>query len=169
MIRTGRRDRGAGWRLSAVVVVLLSLQFYARPRLWDGPASPDFLMVALLLLAIRTRAGTAALLGFAAGVIADVLTPAHFGAGMLAHTVVGYLASQGRAVVFADNLLVTTGVFSLGVWLRNAIMLLASGTTQEELVRALLVWSPLQALTTALAGVVIVWIFRNWLAIRLDE
>ena len=31
------------------------------------------------------------------------------------------------------------------------------------------VWSPLQALATAVAGVVMVMIFRDWLAIRLEE
>jgi hypothetical protein len=31
------------------------------------------------------------------------------------------------------------------------------------------VWSPLQALSTAVAGVLLVMIFRDWLAIRLEE
>jgi rod shape-determining protein MreD len=152
-----------------VLGLLLGLQFYARPRLWDGPTAPDFLVVGLLLLAIRSRPGTAALLGFLMGLVTDVLTPAHFGAGMLAHTAVGYLASQGRAVVFADNILVTAGLFAGGLWLRNAIMLVASRTEGGALLRELTVWSPLQATTTALAGVVVVILFRDWLAIRMDE
>lgn len=164
----GRRGRGGAWRAVILMAVLLGLQFYARPRLWDGPVAPDFLVIALLLAAIRSRPGPAALLGFTIGLMTDVLTPAHFGVGMLAHTVVGYLAAQGRAVVFADNLLVTTGLFAVGLWIRNAIMLALSATERAELVGALIVWSPLQALTTALAGVAIVIIFRNWLAIRLD-
>lgn len=164
-----RRTQAGAWSVAAVVLLLLWLQFYARPRLWDGPIAPDFLVIALLLLAIRTRPGIAALLGFLVGLVSDVLTPAHFGAGMLAHTVVGYLVAQGRAVVFADNLLVTTGLFAAGLWLRNAILLLASDTAGAGLVPALTVWSPLQALTTALAGLAIVIIFRHWLAIRIDE
>jgi rod shape-determining protein MreD len=152
-----------------VLGLLLGLQFYARPRLWDGPTAPDFLVVGLLLLAIRSRPGTAALLGFLMGLVTDVLTPAHFGAGMLAHTAVGYLASQGRAVVFADNILVTAGLFAGGLWLRNAIMLVVSRTEGGALLRELTVWSPLQATTTALAVVVVVILFRDWLAIRMDE
>jgi len=152
-----------------LLVALLALQFYARPRLWDGPSSPDFLVIGLLLLSIRSRPGAAALLGFCVGLVADVLTPAHFGAGMLSHTVVGYLAAQGRALVFADNLLVTAGLFASGLWLRNAILLLASNSDRAQLVSALLVWSPLQALTTALAGLVIVILFRESLAIRFAE
>lgn len=165
----GGRGRGGPGRVALVITVLLGLQFYARPRLWDGRVAPDFLVVALLLLAIRSRPGTAALIGFLLGLVTDVLTPAHFGAGMLALTIVGYLASQGRSIVFADNLLVTFGLFAGGLWLRNAILLLASAADRATLVDALLVWSSLQAITTALAGVVVVLLFRDWLAIRLDE
>ncbi|MCL4866530.1 MAG: rod shape-determining protein MreD, partial [Gemmatimonadales bacterium] len=155
--------------LVIVLVLLAGLQFYARPRLWDGPTSPDFLRIALLLLAIRTSPGVAAVIGLLLGLVADVLTPAHFGAGMLAHTLVGYLGSQGRAVVFAENILVTAGLFAGGLWLRNAVMLVLGGTDRGELTQALLVWSPLQATTTALAGLVVVVLFRDWLAIRIDE
>lgn len=166
---TGRRGRGGSGPVAVVMLLLVGLQFYARPRLWDGPTAPDFLVVALLLLAIRSRPGPAALTGFLVGLVTDVLTPAHFGAGMLAHTVVGYLAAQGRAIVFADNLLVTSGLFAAGLWIRNALMLVASRTDGAQLASALLAWSPLQAVTTALAGLVIVILFRDWLAIRLDE
>ncbi len=168
-MRSGRRQKGGPWRVAVLMAALVGLQFYARPRVWDGPSAPDFLVIGLLLLAIRSSPGVAALLGLVIGLVADVLTPAHFGAGMLAHTVVGYLAAQGRAVVFADNLLVTTAVFGVGLWLRNAIMLVASATGRADLVPALAIWSPLQALTTALAGVVIVILFRDWLAIRIVE
>jgi len=164
-----RRSRGGVGRVAIILAVLLGLQFYARPRLWDGPSSPDFLVIGLLLLSIRSRPGAAALLGFCVGLVADVLTPAHFGAGMLSHTVVGYLAAQGRALVFADNIIVTAGLFASGLWLRNAIMLLASNTDRGQLLSALGIWSPLQAVTTALAGLVIVILFRDSLAIRLDE
>ncbi len=165
-----RRRSGSGSGPFAVVLLLLLvLQFYARPRIWDGPTSPDFLLVGLLLLAIRSRPGTAAVIGLLVGLVTDVLTPAHFGAGMLAHTVVGYLGSQGRAVVFAENILVTAGLFAGGLWLRNAIMLVVSGTSGAALFQALAVRSPLQATTTAMAGLVLVILFRNWLAIRMDE
>ena len=63
--------------------------------------------------------GRAALAGFAGGLIDDTLTPARFGAGALAHTLVGYLASWGRAVFFADNMLVNAGFVAVGLWLRD--------------------------------------------------
>lgn len=170
-MRARGRGRGAagGWALAVVLGLLVGLQFYARPRLWDGPTAPDFLIVALLLLSIRSRPGTAAVLGLLLGLLTDVLTPAHFGAGMLAHTLVGYLASQGRALVFADNLLVTAGLFAGGLWLRNAVVLLVSRTDRAALLSELGLWSVAQATTTALAGLVVVILFRDWLAIRMDE
>ncbi len=121
-----------------------------------------------MLIAIRTRPGLAAIAGFLIGMLNDVLTPAAFGAGALAHTVVGYLAAWGRAVFFPDNLVVNAGFFAGGVWLRNAIVLLASGTPTGELPTGLFVWAPLQALATAVAGTIFLLIFRDWFAIRLE-
>jgi len=148
--------------------LLAALHFYVRPRLWDSRAAPDFLLLALMLVAIRARPGVAALAGFIVGIVNDVLTPASFGAGALAHTVVGYLAAWGRAVFFPDNLLVNAGLFAGGVVLRNTLELLASGTPAGQLSAGLLVWTPLQALTTAAAGIVILLLFRNWFAIRIE-
>ncbi len=159
-------------RLVVVVGLLVILHFYLRPRLWSDrltPIAPDFLLTALMIYAIRTRPGHAAVAGFLIGLVGDALTPARFGASALAHTLVGYLAAWGRAVFFADNLAVNAGFFAVGVWLRNLIVLLASGTGSEELLVQMTIWSPLQALMTALAGVVFLMIFRGWLDIRLEE
>lgn len=160
--------RGARLRFTLVFLLLLGLQFYVRPRLFDARVAPDFLMLGLVLFAIRSRPGDAAILGFLIGLTSDALAPGRFGAGALAHTVVGYLAAWGRAVFFADNILVTAGVIALGVWLRNLILLVTAGTG-GNLLFEMAVWSPLQALSTAVAGVLLVMIFRDWLAIRLEE
>ncbi|MEO8451872.1 MAG: rod shape-determining protein MreD [Gemmatimonadota bacterium] len=152
-----------------VIALLLALHFYLRPRLWDGRGAPDFLLLALLLVALRSRPGTAAIVGFLVGLITDVLTPARFGAGALAHTVVAYLAAWGRAVFFPDNVLVSAGLFAGAVWVRTAILLLASGAAAGELASGLGFWAPLQAATTAVAGVVLLLVARDRLAIRLDE
>jgi rod shape-determining protein MreD len=160
-----RRDSG---QLFLGFALLAALHFYVRPRLWDSRAAPDFLLLALMLVAIRARPGIAALVGFVVGVVTDVLTPAGFGAGALSHTVVGYLAALGRSVFFPDNLLVNAGLFAGGVMLRNTLMLLISGTPAGQLSAGLLVWAPLQAISTAVAGVLILLLFRNWFAIRIE-
>ena len=66
-------------------------------------------------------------MGFIVGLLEDALTPASFGAGMLSHTLVGYLSSWAKAVFFAENVLVNGGLFFVGTWLRNLILILASG------------------------------------------
>ncbi len=166
-----RRRRGRApsrWRLVAAVCLLLLLEFYVRPSLIAGRGMPDFLMLVLLLLAMRQPPGLAAVTGLVVGTIADVLTPARFGAGMLAHTIVAWSASWGRAIFFPDNLLVNAGVFFFGTWLRNVLVLVLSGTPPGQLLIEALVWSPLQGLSTALAGVFVVVVLRDWFAIRID-
>jgi rod shape-determining protein MreD len=160
-----RGDRGRLW---AVLGLLVVLQFALRPRLGMPSVAPDFLMVALLLFAIRSRPGAAAVAGFLVGLAGDAMAPARIGAGALAHTVVGYLAAWGRAVFFPDNLFINGLVIMLGVWLRNAIQLLASGTGTGSVTSQLLVWAPLQALTTALTATLVLVLFQRWLDIRIE-
>ena len=87
----------------------------------------------------------------------------------LASTLVGYLASWGRAVFFADNLLVNAGLFAGGLWLRNLIVLLASDAGEGGFWPQLTIWSPLEAVTTAISGVLVLMLFRRWLDLRLDS
>ena len=161
-------SRASRAQLLLVLAILILLHFYVRPRLWDARVSPDFLMIALMVYAMRSRPGDAAIAGFLVGLTTDALSPARFGAAAFASTLVAYAASWGRAVFFADNLLVNAGMIAVGVWLRNLLALLASGTTQGQFFSELLVYGPLQALVTAVAGVLLLLAFREWFAIRLD-
>lgn len=160
--------RGERGRLWAVLLFLVILHFAVRPRLGYPQVAPDFLMIALLLYAIRSRPGTAAVAGFLVGLAGDAMVPARIGAGALAHTVVGYLAAWGRAVFFPDNLFVNGLVIAFGVWARSAIQLVASGPGPGGLLTPLLVWAPLQALTTAITAMLLLVLFQRWLDLRLD-
>lgn len=155
-------------QLAAVLLLLVALHFYVRPRLWGPRVSPDFLFVGLMLFAMRSSAGASAVAGFLVGLAADALTPARFGAGALAHTVVAFLASWARAVFFADNLLVNAAFVALGVWLRDFLVLVVSGSGDRSILTELMVYSPLQALSSALFALVVLLAFREWFAIRLD-
>lgn len=155
-------------QLAAVLLLLLVLHFYIRPRLWGPRVSPDFLFMGLMLFAMRSGPGPAAAAGFLVGLIADSFTPARFGAGMLAHTLVAYLASWARAVFFADNLLVNAAFVAVGLWLRDFIVLLTSGPGDQSFLTELVVYSPLQALSSALAMLLVLVAFREWFSIRLD-
>ena len=88
-------------RTTIAIVILILLDFSVRPLLgWR--AEIDFRIIALLLAAVRMRPGSAAVLGCIMGLVADSLTPHAFGAGALAMTVVGYMASWLKAVFFAE-------------------------------------------------------------------
>ena len=158
------------YRFYFLLAMLAALQFTVRSRLGDERAAPDFLLLALLIYTIRTQPGKAAAAGLLVGLLRDSLTPASFGAGMLAHTVVGYLSAWGKAVFFAENLFVNACLFFGGTWVRNLVIALASGKLRGgQLGWELLVWSPLQGLTTALAGVLVLWLFRRWVHVRVSE
>jgi len=161
-------QRATRLQFAVVTLVLLLAHFYLRPRLWDSRVAPDFLMVAFAALALRGSPGLGAFAGFLIGLASDALTPARMGAAALAYTVIGYLAAWARAVFFADNLLVYGAFLAVAVIARDAIVLLASGTTGGAFASALLVQAPLQGLTTAVAGVAVLVMLRGWFGIRLD-
>jgi rod shape-determining protein MreD len=161
------------WQLATVLLCLVVLQFVVRPLPEDPRIerlAPDFLLLALLVYAIRARPGHGAIAGFAVGLVTDSLSPAAFGAGALAHTVIGYLAAWGKAVFFAENLLVNAVFFFFGTWLRDVLVLLIGQHAQGSA----LFWqigylSPIKSLTTALVGVAVLLFFRRWLNIRIGE
>ena len=146
--------------LIVVFLLLVVLQFTLRPVLaWR--ASIDFLVIALLLVAVRTRPGAAALAGFALGILADSLTPEAFGAGALAMTAVGFGASWLKAAFFADNIALNGIFIFAGKWAFDTIFLLAEHRLQgTDLLVQILLWSPVAAAATAVAGLVVLLTVR---------
>jgi rod shape-determining protein MreD len=143
-------------------IILVVLHYTLRPVL-EWRTSIDFLLIALLLAAVRMRPGAAAVLGFAMGLVADSLSVGAFGA-TLAMTVVGFAASWLRAVVFAENLVLHAAFFFAGKWLYDIIFLLVERRVKGlDLVFQLLIWSPLTAMVTALAGLLVLIIMRPML------
>ena len=162
-----RSDR---YRFLVVLAGLVVLQFSLRPRLGDSRITPDFLLLALLIYTIRAQPGRSAGAGFVVGLLRDALTPASFGAGALAHTLVGYLSAWSKAVFFAENLFVNGCLFFAGTWVRNLVMAVASGKMKGGLLGwELLVWSPIQSLTTAIVGMLVLWLFGRHLSIRMGD
>ncbi|HUL49452.1 MAG TPA: rod shape-determining protein MreD [Gemmatimonadales bacterium] len=162
--------RSDKYRFVVILAGLVVLQFSVRTRLGDDRMAPDFMLLALMLYAIRAQPGRAALAGFFVGLLRDALTPASFGAGALAHTLVAYLASWSKAVFFAENIVVNGFLFFAGTWLRNLIVALASNKLRSGMLGwELLVWSPVQSLTTALVGMLVLWLFRRELAVRMGD
>lgn len=151
---------GAVIRTMICCVILVILHYTLRPLLgWRAPV--DFMLIAALFGAVRMRPGYAAVYGLFLGLIGDALAVNGFGAGALAMTLVAFGASWLKAVFFADNLSLNALFFFVGKWLFDLIVVLAghrlAGT---DLAMQVLVWSPLSAAVTALAGAVALTFLR---------
>jgi len=151
---------GSMARALATFLILVLLHYTLRPLLgWRAPM--DFLILALLLASIRVRPAVGALIGLALGIVSDSLTPDSLGAGAVAMTVVGYLASWLKAVFFADNIALNAFFFFLGKWVFDVIYFIVEHRLGGiELVQQLLLWSPLSAAATAVAGVLLLFVMR---------
>jgi rod shape-determining protein MreD len=151
---------GSMARAMATFLILVLLHYTLRPLLgWRAPM--DFMILALLLASIRVRPAVGALIGLALGIVSDSLTPDSLGAGAVAMTVVGYLASWLKAVFFADNIALNAFFFFLGKWVFDLIYFIAEHRLGGiELVQQLLLWSPLSAAATAVAGVLLLFVMR---------
>ena len=115
---TGKAFWTATW-----IALLVILHFTLRPMLaWR--AQVDFLIVALLLIAVTARPAIAAFCGFIIGVFTDSLSPAAFGAGAMAMTLVGFGSSWLKSVFFTENLALNAGFIFLGKWVFDLIYVL---------------------------------------------
>ena len=143
-----------------VFILLVVLHYTVRPLI-GARISIDFLVIAVLLTAVHVRPGVAALIGFVTGAIADSLTPLSFGAGSLALSIVSFGASWLKATVFGDNVLLQAIFLAAGKWAFDIVYLVAEHRLSfGDLILQLLVWSPLSAVATGLAGVLVVLTFR---------
>src|SRR6476469_5063859 len=149
-----------------VCAILIVLHYTLRPLLaWR--ASIDFMIVALLLGAVRMRPGAAAVYGFILGLVADSLGVTVFGAAALGMSIVGFAASWLKAVFFADNLALNGFFLFVAKWAFDLIYLLVSHRTHgAELAMQMFVWSPLSAAVTAIAGVIALSLLKPLLELR---
>ncbi|MBI1809642.1 MAG: rod shape-determining protein MreD [Gemmatimonadetes bacterium] len=149
----------AAWFV-VVFLLLVALHYSLRPLLaWRGGV--DFLMIALLLVAVRARPGVAAIAGLVLGLVSDSLTPVAFGAGALAMSVVGFGASWLKAAFFADNVALNGMFVFLGKWAFDLLFLAGEHRLQgtDFLLQAML-WSPLAAAATAVVGLIVLLAVR---------
>ena len=151
---------GTFLRTAAAVLILVLFHYSIRPAL-DWRAEVDFVVIALLIAGVRMRPGAAALLGFALGLTADALVPDAFGASSMALSVIGYTASRLKAAFFADNLGLNALFFFAGKWAFDLIYLAVERELGGSgLIVQMFLWSPLSAAVTAVAGVVLLLLFK---------
>src|SRR5437868_6627554 len=147
------RSTGQRVRFAAVLLALLVAHFAVRPRLGDPRFAPDFLLIALLFLAIRSRPGVGAAAGFVVGILTDAVAPMAFGAAALATTLIGFGAGWIRSMFVTDNLLINALFVFAAAWLRDIIQVLASNQLEgHALLWQLAAYSPLAAASTAIAA-----------------
>ena len=152
-------------RTIVVCAILIVLHFTLRPLLaWR--ASIDFLIVALLLGAVRLRPGSAAVYGFLLGLVADSLAVGGFGASALGMSIVGFAASWLKAVFFADNLALNGFFLFLAKWVFDLIVLLVGIRAANGIAMQIFVWSPLSAAVTAVAGVIALSLLKPLMEVR---
>ena len=145
---------------AAWLVALVVLHYTLRPLLgWR--VQVDFLIIALLVVSVSSRPAIAAFVGFLLGVVTDSLSPAAFGAGALAMTLVGFASSWLKSVFFTENLALNAAFVFLGKWLFDLVYVLAEHRLGGiDLVAQLLWWSPLSALLTAVVGLGVLVVSR---------
>lgn len=146
--------------VAVVLAILVTLHFTLRPLL-DWRAGIDFLVIGALLVAVRVRPGTAALLGLLLGAVVDAMQPDTFGAGALAMTLTAFTASRLKAAFFSDDIAINAIFVFLGKVLYDVIALVAERRVGGlTLVWQLVAWTPLSALATAAVGVVVLSALR---------
>jgi rod shape-determining protein MreD len=153
-------------RTVIVCAILIVMHYTLRPLLaWR--ASVDFLIVALLLGAVRLRPGMGAVYGFALGLLAGSLDVGGFGAAALGMSLVGFGASWLKAVFFADNLALNGFFLFLAKWIFDLIFLIVGHRAIDpELAMQIFVWSPLAAAVTAVAGVLALSVLKPLMEVR---
>lgn len=146
--------------VTVVLFVLVALHFTLRPLL-DWRAGVDFLVIGVLLVAVRVRPGAAAVVGLLFGLVLDAINPEALGAAALAMTVTAFVASRLKAAFFADDLGLNAIFVFGGKVVFDVISIVFEGRLSGgALAWQLLAWTPLSALATAVIGVVVMAMVR---------
>ncbi len=112
------------------------------------PGTPNLLIGALLLGALRMRAGYAAFLGFTLGVLEAAMGLEGLGTISIVLTLVGYVGARSRDLLFADARHYVFIYLFFGTWIAEVSLVLAMPGRPNLL--GALVLAPVSALATAL-------------------
>lgn len=147
-------------RTIVTCALVIMMHYTVRPLLgWR--TSIDFVLIALIFGSVRLRPAGAAVFGLVLGLATDSLALGAFGAGALAATIVGFSSSWLKAVFFADNLALNAIFLFAGKWAFDLVyVLMARRMRGLEMLSQLLLWTPLAALVTAVAGVAVITLLR---------
>lgn len=145
------QSRPGFWIFFALLVVL---HFVLRIGMGLQQLAPDLLVVAVLLAAREVRAGTAAGIGLALGILDGSVVPFTLGASAVVLTALGFAGARTREIAAGDNYLFMAAYLFAGKWLFDALLFLITGSALQGEASYLLLVSPLTALYAAAAGLV---------------
>lgn len=114
--------RGGAVGYVVLVGVLLVLHFLFRPVLTSWAVGPDLLTGAVLLGALRLRAGAASGLGFGAGLLEGAMALSGIGRLALVYAVLGYVTSRWRDLFFSDVPLFVFLYLFAGCWMTKLVL-----------------------------------------------
>lgn len=132
----------------AVAILMLVLHALLRPLLYGLPIAPDLLTGGILVGGLVLRSGSAAVLGFVAGLVEAALGVGGLGRLTMVYTLVGYTSARSRDLIFADLQYFLLAYVFVGTWLTQLVLAALAGST--------LTWAfafitaPLSALLTAI-------------------
>ena len=136
---------------AAVAIVMLVLHVLLRPLLQDLPIRPDLLTGGVLVGGLVLRAGSAALLGFVAGLLEAALGVGGLGRLTMVYTLLGYGSARSRDLIFADLQYFLFAYLLVGTWLTQLVLGAFAGSSTLTWAFAF-VAAPLSALLTAVLG-----------------
>lgn len=123
-----RPDDGSALVVGLAIGVFLVAHFLLRPLLVARPLAPDLLAGGLVLASLHLRPGSAAGVGFGAGVLEGAMALEGLGTLGALFALIGYLAARSRELFFADSALFMPVFAFFGVWIVHMSELLAVGT-----------------------------------------
>jgi rod shape-determining protein MreD len=153
---------GTRWQFVGFVAVLVVLYFLLRVGLGLGALAPDLLVVALLLASRRMRAGQAAGLGFALGMLDGAAHQLTFGAAAVALSILGYLGARSREPFSGDSPVLLALYLFAGKWLYDVIFsVLLTHDHFAGPVSTLVLASPLAAAYAAAVGLAAAMAYKS--------
>ncbi len=132
--------------LAAVIAASLVLESTLLAHLRVGGVRPDVLVIAVIAVAMVDGPVTAAVFGFAAGLVSDLLFANHVGVSALVYTVIGFGMGVGRSWINGSStllhLLLAGAASFVSVWLAGLVLRVFDLSSWEFLERT----APLVAL-----------------------
>lgn len=147
----------------AAVLGALLLQAGLAPYLTIGGVTPNFMLLVVVTLALVSGPTAGSAVGFAAGLLFDLLGSGTVGPGALVFSVTGYVAGLMHEQMFAEGWLLpltVLGIAALGAEVAYALVLEVVGSDSDfwsMVVRRVL---PAAVYNTSLALLVYPWLAR---------